>query len=84
MTCTSQQKVDTHFQKVDTKGEKMVLLRRIKIILCGLYEKNSIFRKTSAASYAVLYHASERVASVLSHDVTKRVKEMSMTKSSPY
>lgn len=50
------------------------------LFLRDFYEKKSIFRKTSAASYAVLYHASARIASALSHDVTKCVKEISMTK----
>ena len=53
----------------------MSIHKHIILFLRDFYEKNSIFRKTSAASYAVLYHASARIASALSHDVTKCVKE---------
>lgn len=58
----------------------MSIHKHIILFLRDFYEKKSIFRKTSAASYAVLYHASARIANALSHDVTKCVKEMSMTK----
>ena len=58
----------------------MSIHKHIILFLRDFYEKKSIFRKTSAASYAVLYHASARIASALSHDVTKCVKEISMTK----